>query len=359
MSTEPSVQTPAGSKQGRRLFSLNASDSSQRVSTPKASPTQTLQPLKGEEGEGRLPTNRSEEMAEGLTRSSSPFGTSAAFRAGRSRAPSDKSSSPSRSNSRRPSDGAVSTRSGSPVPFPSSRARWDLLRQRVLLSGASSLDPSSPYAQPQPSLSTSSVTSPVRLPTPKPSRFARLGFRQVVDSPGEATANESSKLAEDIQRACWCSRFADSQKLSRYERDIASSSTLYLPFMTNPSLPVSANASVATLPISGRKYDLWRPQSDALQASSSPSVNNLLQTLLYHAPPSSDNTTPTSYLPHENQVHAALLAPFLIPEIGNKVDEEQRIAVEAFEVVVKTWKAELKEVSSSLLVDRLLIIVHR
>src|SRR5271156_2511901 len=146
MSTEPSVQTPAGSKQGRRLFSLNASDSSQRVDVSvKASPTQTLQPLRGEEGEGRLPTNRFEEMVEGPSRSSSPFGTSAAFRVGRSRAPSDKSSSPSRSNSRRPSYGAVSTRSGSPVPLPSSRARWDLLRQRVLLSGARSLDSSSPY----------------------------------------------------------------------------------------------------------------------------------------------------------------------------------------------------------------------
>jgi hypothetical protein len=105
---------------------------------------------------------------------------------------------------------------------------------------------------------------------------------------------------------------------------------------------------MASLPAGGRRQEVGMPRSlPSLAALARPiaSVNPLLQMLLHHAPTSRDGPIRSPYLPHENQVQYVLLAPFLTQEVGDEIEEERRIAVEAFEVVVKTWKPQTKEVN--------------
>jgi hypothetical protein len=402
------------SKPGRRLFSFGAGESSNPSKRPPTSDTasissrytdyttsphggSTLQLLTEQEEQHFGLSNSSnngifDDFGEEKPRSGSPFGGSLrnpsvtqAQVAGSRKMSSDSSSSLpffGPDSRRRPSVAEVSSvRSGSPdsLRSQSSRARWDFLRQRVLVAGAESLTTGTAghgqtqqhqQRQRQPSASSStssySVPTPVRSPTPKLSRLARLGFRQVVDSAREAAAaagggHESRKFAEDIQRACWSSRFpSDPSKTFKYAESTAGSSALYLPFMSGSAVPppstaayASAGMNASTLSLAAphaRKHEMRRPQSiqNFASSSSSPrpasSVNQLFQTLLQYAPVG-DQPQPLSHLPHENQVHTALLAPFLTLDSGDRIDEERRMAVEAFDTVVKSWKAETQEVS--------------
>jgi hypothetical protein len=111
--------------------------------------------------------------------------------------------------------------------------------------------------------------------------------------------------------------------------------------MSNTSLPATGNmAPVNHIQGSNKKQDLRRPQSAQSLAVSYrpvPSLKHLYQTILHHAAPYGDGLRPSSRFPHEIQTLSTLLGPFLTLETGVRVDEERWFAVEAFEVIVKTW----------------------
>ena len=141
-----------------------------------------------------------------------------------------------------------------------------------------------------------------------------------------------------ILRACAVGRYPEQPRNGK-ERDASSSSTTLTSTGTNTS---SSN-------LTGKKLDyLRRPQSVVSLASSStdslgstaPSLRFLHQILVYHSAPLRDQKQHVSAnLLHENHVLSTLLCPFLTPAKypGPKVEEEKVTAMEAFELVSKSW----------------------
>ncbi|KAL4263814.1 Protein UNC80 C-terminal domain-containing protein [Pleurotus pulmonarius] len=215
------------------------------------------------------------------------------------------------------------------LPASPSVARWETLRRHVVQTTPTEARPQSP----QPSvISSTSTVIPPRSATPKPSRFARLGFRQVVDQAREVAVDDTRRLAQDIQKACLVAHYGD-QATSKREPFSAASSTLHLPFMMNysHSLPSSSNSSVVNLnPTKGK--ELRRPmsiQSLSTAGRAAPSVKPLHQ-LLAHI-------NPVNPLPHENMVISALLTPFLAQEASSRTLEEHKVAIDVFELILKAW----------------------
>jgi len=219
-------------------------------------------------------------------------------------------------------------------PLPSTTAsRWENLRQHVLPV------PVRPLTPPQrPGSAQSSIHShlPSRSTTPKPSRLARLGFKHVVEQAREVI-DDTRKFGGEILRACATARYPEQHKNAK-EREASSSSTT----LTGTGTNTSSN-------LTGKKLDyLRRPQSVASLASSStsslgpaaPSLRFLYQILVYHSAPLRDSKQHLSVnLPHENHVLSTLLCPFLTPTKypAPKIEEEQATAMEAFELISKSW----------------------
>jgi hypothetical protein len=221
----------------------------------------------------------------------------------------------------------------------SSRARWDLLRQRVLVSGAESLrsPKSSPSASPNVSTTHLPPLTPNRAQTPpiarsvtptqqggqKLSRFARLGgFWQVVDGAREAAALaaaassgglEEKRFAEDVLRAC-------------------------VVWSPSSSTNASSTASLPLNPIPGSTYSL--PTSGPL--SYTYTLNGLYRLLLHYAPHPGGTAPIALTLPHESQVLAVLLVPFCRPSPAEE-EKEGRVALDTFEVALR-WRTETTEV---------------
>ncbi|KAJ7209904.1 hypothetical protein B0H12DRAFT_1242805, partial [Mycena haematopus] len=212
------------------------------------------------------------------------------------------------------------------APASPSLIRWEHLRQHVLPETQSQTASHSR----QPSSASSSAFSPVATSAPtrqKTSRFAqRLGFRQVVEHAREMVIDDTRKLGQELQRACWAARSVDAPKSGRADQ--------YLPFMSTTSLAATTTAL---------KSELRRPpsiQSLALPSrgvQTAPSLKPLYQTLLHHASPSADGIPPVPVLPEEAQVLATLLSPFLNADKALRVDEDRWFAFEAFDIIVKTW----------------------
>ena len=224
---------------------------------------------------------------------------------------------------RRPSQfSEPSSRSSSPDSISStSHARWERLRQYVLppMSRANS-------GHSQQASSVSSTTYPARPQTPKPSRLARFGLRHVVEQVRDAE-DLSQRFADDIQKACWPSRYMEQAKGSRFDRDGVSAS------MSSPL--VASNSSVIGLRPDNRS--LYNLQSSVSNSRSVPLLSNIIRNASYSG-------VGINYLPHETLVLSTLLTPFLtLGEVGGIV-EERICAVEAFEVAVTRWKAETTEV---------------
>ena len=219
------------------------------------------------------------------------------------------------------------------APSPSATAsRWENLRQHVL--------PVRPLTPPQrPASAQSSIHShlPSRSSTPKPSRLARLGFKHVVEQAREVV-DDTRKFGGEILRACAVGRYPEQPRNGK-ERDASSSSTTLTSTGTNTS---SSN-------LTGKKLDyLRRPQSVVSLASSStgslgstaPSLRFLHQILVYHSAPFRDQKQHVSAnLLYENHMLSTLLCPFLTPAKypAPKVEEEKVTAMEAFELVSKSW----------------------
>ncbi|KAF9485001.1 hypothetical protein BDN70DRAFT_848598 [Pholiota conissans] len=214
-----------------------------------------------------------------------------------------------------------------PTPSPT-RARWENLRHHVL---PAIQRPLTPPQRPPSAQSSIRDGLPSRSNTPKPSRLARLGFRHVVEHARDVV-DENRKLGEELLRACSLARYPDHQQKASKE---GSTTTL-------TSVGTMASSAVAT----GKKIDyLRRPQSvsaTSLMASNSngpnaPSVRFLYQILVYHSgEPTHLNTL---NLPHESQVLATLLCPFLTPTQYpmTRIEEEQNSAMETFELIINSW----------------------
>ncbi|KAG2341629.1 hypothetical protein BDR05DRAFT_935988 [Suillus weaverae] len=208
-----------------------------------------------------------------------------------------------------------------------SKVRWEQLRQHVLAASHPASPP--PSAQISQNLSQSQ--------TPKPSRFPRLGFRQVVEYAREAAVDESRRFAEELLQVCWSFRVPDPSRQSKNERDGplgTVSSSLHLPFVSSPTLNsfVTGSTMVQTQTTQKGIY-MKRPPSTVSGVQNSLPVVTLHETILRYASKNSN------YLPHETLVLSALLTPFLSSESNQNVDDERWTAIEAFEVVVQTWQA--------------------
>ncbi|KAF7360179.1 RRM domain-containing protein [Mycena venus] len=217
----------------------------------------------------------------------------------------------------------------SKAPSSPSSIHWEHLRQHVLPE-TSKTTVSGHSRQPSSPSSSAFSSAPPRSQTPKPSRFAqRLGFRQVVEHAREMVVDDTRKLGEALQRACWAARSVDAtSKSGRADQ--------YLPFMSTTSL-------AATTPAAS-KSELRRPPSvqslgvpSRGGAQTAPSLKPLYLTLLQASSPSADGIPPVPVLPQEPQVLATLLSPFLNADKTLRVDEDRWFAFEAFDIIVKTW----------------------
>lgn len=230
----------------------------------------------------------------------------------------------------------ASSDEGTALPSPS-RARWEHLRQHVV--------PGAPQPPSPPPQTQQSTSLPPRSQIPKPSRLARLGFRQVVEHVRDITHDDSRRFAFDVQKACWAARHSEHQKRGEKEAHAAMvGSALYLPFMSSTSLIPSGPATAASsqIHLSGKKHEMKRPPSVASLAapgSAAPSLKQLYQTLLHYSTPAADGLPLTSALPHEVQVLSTLFVPFsaTVMQSNTKMDEERWFAVEALGVICKTW----------------------
>jgi len=134
----------------------------------------------------------------------------------------------------------------------------------------------------------------------------------------------------------WLSRQAGSKTKAEKEPSSTAASPIHLPFMPSTSLGISSTQNTGL----SKKDELRRPQSTQSLSSGRfvASLKPLCQLLIYHAGAASETAVLSAYLPHEGQVLAALLNPFLLPTTGIDVDEEERLlAIDTFELVIKGW----------------------
>lgn len=226
-----------------------------------------------------------------------------------------------------------------PLPTNSS-VRWNSIRQHVLPPNDSSAGDSQQSHQPSPSASSWNFV-PSRSQTPKPSRLARLGFRQVVDQAREVVEDDTRKFEIEIRRACWIVRglpeFFTPAKPNIHG---TVASTLHLPFMPNTSMS-SINSSNATPgPQSTKKSDQRRPLSIHQlmdKGNHVGSVASLHQVLFFYAGMmTGGGSHMVLRLPSESLVLSTLCYPFLI--YGKPgMEEEKGLALQAFDLILRTW----------------------
>ncbi|KAF9653663.1 hypothetical protein BDM02DRAFT_3135161 [Thelephora ganbajun] len=212
------------------------------------------------------------------------------------------------------------------LPSPS-RARWELIRRHVihnsLPSVTSSLAPS-----------LQSVPKPLASPSPtggwpgapKPSRFPRLGMRQVVDAAREVAMEDTRKFALELERACV--QFRAPEIIHNRPMREGSAARSALSF----SLPHPTGA-VST--ISSTNWSK-QPTGSIITPPQSPVLTLLRILERYEA---SLLYLPRT-LPFENQVLSVLLVPFMAPDPSER---EQDYALRAFSLIIKTWRTDLPE----------------
>lgn len=228
--------------------------------------------------------------------------------------------------------------SGSAPTRTPSKVRWERLRQHVMAVPVPASPP--PSSRIFPTLS--------RPPTPKLSRFPRLGFRQVVEHAREVAVDDSRGFADELLQICWLGRIPDSApaRQGKHERDGTFGtvgSSLHLPFMSSTTLNSFATGSTLVQTQTTQKgLHIKRPPSTV---STGPNHNVSLVVLLHDAilRYASKNST---YLPHETLVLSTLLKPFLSGETNQNLDEDRWTSIEAFEVAVKTWRPASDDVRS-------------
>ena len=220
-------------------------------------------------------------------------------------------------------------------PSSSSRRRWDELRQHflphLLPSRAEAPDAQSSFPPPP------APQIPPRPSTPKQFRMPKLGFKQAVEQAQEASVDRTTRFADDILRACREVRSVES-KSQRRERE-GTLGSFNMSFMSsNASLGLGMPASYMP---PGRAKPVRRPpslQSTTASPSSPAPSNTLYSVIAYYASVTPSQQQSTIILPHECEVFPILLLPFLGSRRENVVNEQLQ-SMEAFEIIVKTWRA--------------------
>lgn len=273
------------------------------------------------------------------------------------------------------------SRSPTPTPTPTPTSDQRHHRQSSSLSSSTAI----PFPQ-RPSSSSQTQKPGSRL-------AARLGFRHVVDHAREVAVDENRKFANEVFRACRAAR-ANVHKMSfssltagggksKYSDTLntvlTGASNIHFPFSNNTAATSIGNfytnisGAASGAGIYSKKSEHRDPSSpyegvfnpssfnvSATVASASASAYNLISStshtqhhissvkylhkVLWQASGSSSVSLRSVYLPHESLVLSALLVPFLGSVHGNinmadegKVEEERWLAVDAFELMVKTW----------------------
>ncbi|KAF9051397.1 hypothetical protein BJ165DRAFT_1524338 [Panaeolus papilionaceus] len=270
--------------------------------------------------------------------------------------------------------------------------RWDSVRKHVLAPSTSSSRPSTPpqvppipahHIQPQrtgssgiSSLNALFPTPPSsvhhhhqqsssgggRSGTPKPSRLARLGFKQVVEHAREVI-DDARRFGDEITRACAAARGGASAPFEtgrgREREGSAFGSAISLPGgASNLNLNLGMGMGIGMGMGMGKRQSLASVSAfSSLGAASGsgaatappPSLKLLSQILIYNSGPAhgaggaagAGGAEQAFYLPHESLILSTLLCPFLTPTKYpiSRLEEEQRMAIEAFELVSKSWVA--------------------
>ncbi|KAG7448488.1 uncharacterized protein BT62DRAFT_929572 [Guyanagaster necrorhizus] len=228
---------------------------------------------------------------------------------------------------------ASSASDNGPLPSPGA-ARWDHIRQHVLPSSAVFSGASRAPSTHVTSSSTSSTQNTSRAPTPKASRFVqRLGFKQAAEHAREVVVDENRKFSYELQKVCWLARHDEPSSAVKIEQH----GTPYLPFMSSTSL--NMHAPSISMSQSNKRHDMRRQSMQSLSSSpqTTSSLKQLYHVLLLHSTPSPDGREPAPQLPLQKFVLSTLLIPFLTLEKDNRLDEERWFAIEAFEIIRKTW----------------------
>ncbi|KAG8894652.1 hypothetical protein FRB99_001072, partial [Tulasnella sp. 403] len=233
------------------------------------------------------------------------------------------------------------TPSSPPPQSPSHR--WDQLRNALGANTAeapamSSSQPSassfSQYAAPLPSPALSGAG-------PKTPRLGRFGFRQVVEQASQQVSlHASARFENDLRRACWEAKYGEGSGMAQ-----DSSPLIPLPPGNGSgfNLPLSSSASAMS---GSPSVGLKRPPSvqSMSTAKGQRSIRILYQTLVSHAPLTTSATGPSRMrLPLEDDVMSVLLSPFLSKEQGKRIEDEQWLAIETFEMITKTWRSPTME----------------
>jgi hypothetical protein len=197
-------------------------------------------------------------------------------------------------------------------------SRWESLRQHVVPAPAFA----GHFQTPSSSSAGSVHLLPPRSTTPKPSRFARLGLRQVVE---QVAVDEAILMTHEIQKACWAARGTEPSK-SKSDQPYGGA------FGSSTNLPGQP---------SGKKQELRRPASVLSLGNTSrvqPSLKPIHAVLRQHYSPPVDGISRSVHvLPLEAQILSVLLTPFLSSDKGPKVDEERWLAIESFDLIIKGW----------------------
>lgn len=216
-------------------------------------------------------------------------------------------------------------------PSSPSRRRWDDLRQHFLPHLPSRAPDARSSFTPPPALQ-----APPRPSTPKQFRIPKLGFKQAVEQAQEASVDRNARFADDVLRASRAVRSVES-KAQRRERE-GTLTSFNMSFMSsNASLGLSTPTSYIP---SGRAKPVRRPPSlQSTTVSHAPSTAPTLYSVIsYYASVTSSTQHTTIVLPHESEVLSTLLLPFMNARSENVLNEHQQ-SMEAFEIIVKTWRA--------------------
>jgi hypothetical protein len=226
------------------------------------------------------------------------------------------------------------------------RRRWDDVRRHFL--------PQRPPAQ---AAHVQSPTSPPifsdvpqRPSTPKQFRLPKLGLRQVVEQAQESAGNQNKRFADDVRAALRAAR-PIVPKPQRKERE-GTLTSMTMPFNMG-LMGSSVSLGMASISSSSHGRAMRRPPSLTSVTSHSPLVtpSPLYSIISHHASIASNQLNFVTFLPHESEVLAALLTSFMVPR-SEAADSERLRAMEAFEIIVRTWKAASTEVSPFISVNR-------
>ena len=231
-----------------------------------------------------------------------------------------------------------------------SKRRWDDLRQHFLPSLAPA---QATQVQPSTTPSTTFDVPPPRPSTPKQFRMPKLGFRQVVEQVQESVGDQNRRFADDIRAALRPVRPTE-PKAPRREREgtfATMATSLNMGLMGSSANLAMASISTSNTSQQSRGRGIRRPPSLQSVATHSPLAGpaSLYAVISHHASIAPNQLHVAKILPHEREVLSALLAPFVGPR-SEATDGERLRAMEAFEIIVRTWDVASEEVNSCITV---------